>query len=112
MEGGAEMNMQTPEADKLHEQRGEIHSAYFMMLSHARQLERERNDLHESLVKCSKVNFEQARELNAERALADRLVAFANTIIDALGPYPDLNGHKIVWDACNEIAAWKESRKL
>lgn len=49
-------------------------------------------------------------QLAAERALADRLVAFAETIVDALGPYPDLNGHQIVQAAYAELAAWKEAR--
>ena len=37
----------TPETDALHEQRREIHSAYFMMVSNARILERERNEARE-----------------------------------------------------------------
>lgn len=39
----------TPETDALHEQRREIHSAYFMMVSNARRLERERNEAREAL---------------------------------------------------------------
>ena len=39
----------TPETDQLHAQRENVHSAYFLMRTHAERLERQRNCLIEAL---------------------------------------------------------------
>ena len=49
----------TPETDAVDASRHEVHAAYFIMRSHACKLERERDEARE--------------QLDAERALADRL---------------------------------------
>ena len=61
-------NTPTPETDALHEQRREVHAAYFMMTSHARKLERERDNYSEQadgyLVRLGET---QERMIDAER---------------------------------------------
>ena len=97
-------NQPTPETDALHEHRREVHAAYFMMVSHARRLERERDEAREAyIIAVDQVVVAQS-DHRKERALADRLAKgielFLSQTVSPLAPL------KVPLDA------WKEARNV
>ena len=87
----------TPETDALHEQRREIHSAYFMMVSNARRLERERNEAREQRTKAVEKYQASIKEMHEVGMQRDRLAGAIRQHQETLAMRPDYADHKL-WD--------------